>query len=83
MGPDASLCRWLTLHLAGCSTIHGAPPLSASQAGFGLPAGRPRTRPGPCQLLLRLYHGGRRLGWEPLGRSTDSAGLPDSHQRYQ
>ncbi len=24
---------------AGCSTIRGAPPLSASQAGFGLPAG--------------------------------------------
>jgi hypothetical protein len=24
---------------AGCSTVHGAPPLRASRAGFGLPAG--------------------------------------------
>ncbi len=74
--------RWLNqvghLHPAGRSTVHGAPPLSASQAGFGLPAGRPRTRPGPCQPLLRTYHGGRRLGWEPLGRSTDSAAYPGS-----
>ncbi len=36
-----------TLHPAGCSTIHGAPPLSASQAGFGLPAGCLRPRAGP------------------------------------
>ena len=40
--------RWLNqvghLHPAGRSTVHGAPPLSASQAGFGLPAGRPRNR---------------------------------------
>jgi hypothetical protein len=74
--------RWLNqvghLHPAGRSTVHGAPPLSASQAGFGLLAGRPRTRPGPRQPLLRIYHGGRRLGWEPLGHSTDSAGLPGS-----
>jgi hypothetical protein len=55
----------------GRSTVHGAPPLSASQAGFGLP-----TMPGPRQPLLRIYHGRRRLGWEPLERSTDSAGLP-------
>jgi hypothetical protein len=38
--------RWLNqvghLHPAGCSTVHGAPPLSASQAGFGLSAGCPR-----------------------------------------
>ena len=26
--------------------------------------------PGPRQPLLRPYHGGRRLGWKPLGRGT-------------
>ena len=36
-----------TLHPAGRSTVHGAPPLSASQAGFGLPAGCLRPRAGP------------------------------------
>ncbi len=74
--------RWLNqvrhLHPAGRSTVHGAPPLSASQVGFGLPAhgGPPAQPPGPRQPLLRLYHGGRRLRWEPLGRSTTWHGLP-------
>ena len=36
-----------TLHPAGRSTVHGAPPLSAFQAGFGLPAGCLRPRAGP------------------------------------
>jgi hypothetical protein len=74
--------RWLNqvghLHPAGCSTVHRAPPLSASQAGFGLPgpAGCQRDKPGPRQPLLCPYHGGRRLGWEPLGRSTTWHGPP-------
>ncbi len=72
--------RWLNqvghLHPAGYSTVHGAPPLSASQAGFGLPAGCPCLEPGPLQPLLRSYHGGRRLGWEPLGCSTTWHGPP-------
>ena len=68
------------LHPAGRSTVRGAPPLSASQAGFGLPAGRSRIMPsrGPRRPLSRLYHGGRRLGWEPLGRGTDLAAYPGS-----
>jgi hypothetical protein len=58
--------------------VRGARPLSASQAGFGLPAGRSRFMPGrgSRRPLSRPYRSGRRLGWEPLGRSTDSAGYP-------
>ena len=71
-----------TLHPAGRSTVHGAPPLSASQAGFGLPAGACDLGPGPCQPLLRPYHGGGRLGWEPLGRGTSRHVPPGWPRRY-
>ncbi len=53
MGPDAfwpviaGSTKLDTLHPAGRSTVHGAPPSSASQAGFGLPAGCLRPRAGP------------------------------------
>ncbi len=42
--------------------------------------GPPAQPPGPRQPLLRLYRGGRRLGWEPLGRSTTRLAYPGSHQ---
>ncbi len=66
-----------TIHPAGCSTIHGAPPLSASQAEFGPPAGCLRPRAGPLPTAAEdLEPGGRPLGWEPLGRDTTWHGPP-------
>ena len=65
--------------------VRGARPLSASQTGFGLPAGRPRFMPGrgPRRPLSRPYHGGRRLGWEPQGRSAYPAALSTRARRHQ
>ncbi len=42
--------------------------------------GLPAQQPGPRQPLLRPYHGGRRLGWEPLGRSTLDTARPGGPQ---
>jgi hypothetical protein len=65
------------LHPAGNSTVRGALLLKTSQAGFGLLGGPPARSAGPAPTAAaHTYHGGRRLGWEPLGRSADPAGLP-------
>jgi hypothetical protein len=64
-------------HPAGRSTVRGALPLRASQVEFGLSGGPPALSAGPAPAAAaHSYHCGRRLRWEPLGRSADPAALP-------